>query len=466
MGEQPPGSAGPRLARALGAVGFFALAFGSIVGVGWVVVMDDWLKRGGPAGAALGFVLGGLLLLPVALVYGRLTEKIPEAGAEISYAAGLFPPWVGFAAGWMMALAYLIVCPFEAVAVGQLAAHLFPDLQRVPLYTVGGHTVYLPGLLLGLALVGGVVLVNYRGVRYSAGLQSVLTFVLLGAFVVFSALGLVRGRTENLRPAFAVAGLSGALLSTLLVLHVAPYYLAGFETVGKCSEERSPSFRERQFSAVTLAALGVGVCFYAAIILVVALLTPWQGLIGQPLPTLAAFRRAFHSDLLVNGLLLVAILSLIKVLNGCFLAATRLLYALGRNGQVPPGLGQVHPRFLTPTRAILFAGVFSALLSLLGKSALVPISEVGTFAYAVGWLGACLAYCRGAAGPLSRSQRAVGYTGAAVCVGLLAMKLLPFVPGSFGLWEYLCLAGWVGLGWALWRRPLSAPQRAFPGRRR
>jgi amino acid transporter len=452
MGEKPPATTGPRLARALGVVGFFALAFGSIVGVGWVVVMDDWLKRGGPVGAALGFTLGGALLLPVALVYGRLTEKIPDAGAEVSYTAGLFPPWVGFAAGWMMALAYLIVCPYEAVAVGQLAAHLFPALERVPLYQVGAHTVYLPGLLLGLALLGGVVLVNYRGVRYSAGLQSALTLVLLGAFVVFSALGLVRGQAENLAPPFAFAGLGGAVLSTLLVLHIAPYFLAGFETVGKCSEERSPAFRPRHFTGVTLAALGVGVCFYAVLILVVALLAPWEDLAGEPMATLAAFRYAFRSDLLVNALLLVAILSLIKVLNGNFLAATRLLYALGRNGLLPPGLGRVHPRFLTPTRAILFAGVFSALLSLLGKSVLVPISEVGTFAYAVGWLAACLAYCRGAAGPLSRGQRAVGYAGAAVCVGVLGMKLVPAVPGSFGRWEYLCLAGWAALGWALARR--------------
>src|SRR5262249_48419730 len=45
---------------------YFTLAFGSIVGVGWMILLDDWLRRGGPAGAMLGFLLGGIALVPVA----------------------------------------------------------------------------------------------------------------------------------------------------------------------------------------------------------------------------------------------------------------------------------------------------------------------------------------------------------------------------------------------------------------
>ncbi len=44
---------------------YFTLAFGSIVGVGWMILLDDWLARGGPAGAMLGFLVGGLALIPV-----------------------------------------------------------------------------------------------------------------------------------------------------------------------------------------------------------------------------------------------------------------------------------------------------------------------------------------------------------------------------------------------------------------
>src|ERR1700719_3143071 len=59
------------LARKLRFTDYFALAFGTMVGVGWLVVMDDWLGRGGPLGAILGFAIRGGLLLPVGHVYRR-----------------------------------------------------------------------------------------------------------------------------------------------------------------------------------------------------------------------------------------------------------------------------------------------------------------------------------------------------------------------------------------------------------
>ena len=54
------------LRRGLTAVEYFTFGFGTMVGVGWVVLMDDWLGRGGPGGAFLGFLFGGVLLWPIA----------------------------------------------------------------------------------------------------------------------------------------------------------------------------------------------------------------------------------------------------------------------------------------------------------------------------------------------------------------------------------------------------------------
>jgi len=74
-------SAQSTLRRALRGREYFTLAFGSMVGVGWMVVIDDWLTRGGAACAMLGFLIGGTALLPIAYVYGRLTERMPDAGS-------------------------------------------------------------------------------------------------------------------------------------------------------------------------------------------------------------------------------------------------------------------------------------------------------------------------------------------------------------------------------------------------
>src|SRR5689334_15637080 len=140
------------LARKLRATDYFALAFGTMVGVGWLVLMDDWLARGAPLGAALGFALGGLILLPVGYVYGQWVQRLPDAASEAAYTAEVFPPLVSFFTGWIMLLAYFIVCPWEAVALGKIAAYIFPSLDTFELYRVAGQPVFLPRLVLGIAL--------------------------------------------------------------------------------------------------------------------------------------------------------------------------------------------------------------------------------------------------------------------------------------------------------------------------
>src|SRR3982074_2288856 len=143
-----------------------------MVGVGWLVIMDDWLARGGPGGAMLGFLGGTPLLLPIALTYGRLVPRIPDAGAEIACTERVFPRTASFAAGWMMVLAYAIVCPWEAVAIGNLLARIFPAMNDIPLYSVAGEMITLPRLIAGLGLTAGIGYVNHRGVRTSGRFQA------------------------------------------------------------------------------------------------------------------------------------------------------------------------------------------------------------------------------------------------------------------------------------------------------
>src|SRR5438876_9166504 len=142
------------LARKLRLHDYFALAFGTMVGVGWLVLMDDWLGRGGPLGAILGFALGGILLLPVGYVYGQWVQRLPDAAGEAAYTAQVFPPIVSYFTGWMMLLAYFIVCPWEAVAVGKLAAYIFPSLNSFELYRVAGEAAFFSRFLFGVALTG------------------------------------------------------------------------------------------------------------------------------------------------------------------------------------------------------------------------------------------------------------------------------------------------------------------------
>ena len=90
------------LARKLHFTDYFALAFGTMVGVGWLVVMDDWLGRGGPLGAVLGFAIGGILLLPVGYVYGQWVQRLPDASCAAAYPAQFLPPVLSSFPGCIM----------------------------------------------------------------------------------------------------------------------------------------------------------------------------------------------------------------------------------------------------------------------------------------------------------------------------------------------------------------------------
>jgi amino acid transporter len=415
--------------------------------------MDDWLERGGPVGAMLGFAIGGLALVPIGYVYGRLVVAMPDAGSEVAYTAAVFPQHVSFATGWMMVLAYLIVCPWEAVAIGKVVAYIFPQLDSYQLYSIAGRPVYLPRLALGLALTIVLVYINYRGIRVSAGFQKWTTFGLLAIFVSFSALGFSRGSWHNLSPPFT----HGGFVSVLLMLQVVPYFMTGFESVPKCAEEASPGFRSHGFFRAILMAILVGVVFYTTVIAVVTHLADWRSLTGERFITAGAFEQAYRWHGVVNLILFAAVLALLKVFNGNFIAATRMLFALGRNGLISPQAGRVHEHNRTPHVAVLAVGVVTLGATLLGDAILVPISEVGSMASALGWFAACAAYF---ALEHSSRQRSIAVFGMTVAGLLVLMKLLPLVPGHFTTYEWIALAGWTTAGLVLRRKQAERYARA------
>jgi basic amino acid/polyamine antiporter, APA family len=447
MRQRDPG----HLHRGLSSVEYFTFGFGTMVGVGWVVLMDDWLSRGGPAGAFLGFALGGLLLLPVARTYGRMVLQVQDAGAEIAYTEGVLPPAVGFGAAWTMVLAYAIVCPWEAVAIGNLLARLFAAMNDAPLYAVAGKTITLPRLLAGLLLTGMVAGVNTVGIRVSGIFQNLLTFGLLALFAAFTGLGLLRGDPRHLSPLFARPGTGGAILSILLVLQIVPYFMTGFESIGKESEEARKGFDPKGFERVIPLALVSGILFYGSIIAAVSLVFPWKELVANHLGTEAAFERAFSSRSVARLILFAALLSLVKIFNGNFVASTRLLFGIGKRGLVHPWLARVHPRFGTPTFAVVLMSVLTAAAAFLGDALLVPVTEVGSLAVGVGWLATCVSFLlRARRVPAGAAALATAAAGAVVSAAIVLMKTIPSIPGSFSRSEWIAFALWCALGAIFW----------------
>ena len=438
------------LARKLRAADYFTLGWGTMVGVGWLVVMDDWLLRGGSLGALLGFVIGGSVLLPIGWVYGKLVVAMPDAAGEIAYTAAVFPRSVSFATGWMMTLAYFIVCPWEAVAVGRIAAYVLPGLNSIELYRIAGRPVYLPCLAIGLGLTALLTLLNYRGIRLSASFQNWTSFGTLALFLVFVAAGVSRGSTANFPPLFTHT----PWISILLVIQIVPYFMTGFESVGKAAEEARPDFRAAGFFRAIWMAILVGILFYASVVAAVAFVAPWRQLTGERFMTAVAFQQAVSSRWIVNVILAAALLSLFKCFNGNFVAASRLVFALGRRHMIDSRAGSIHDQHQTPSVAVLCVGIATAVCALLGDAILVPITEVGSVACAIGWSATCAACLalgrRGRDGTiaLSSAERVLAGFGLLVGVGMMLIKIFPAIPGHFTRYEWIALGIWIALGTA------------------
>src|SRR5206468_11844743 len=232
-------------------------------------------------------------------------------------------------------------------------------------------------------------------------------------------------------------------LSIFLVLQIVPYYMTGWESVAKGSEEARAGFDPRNFRTAMYAALVAGFVFYVVIIGVVTFVYPWQEIVSGHVRTEVAFERTFGSHAIAQLILFGAFLSLLKIFNGNFVAATRMLYAIGRRNLVHPALGRVHPRSGTPVVAITLMGLVTMAAAMFGDAILVPITEVGSLAVGVGWLSACAAY-------LGRRRRdgyggesaMMAWLGGAVSVAIVLMKVVPSVPGSFTRAEWMAFAAW------------------------
>jgi APA family basic amino acid/polyamine antiporter len=436
----------PQLARQLRVIDYFTLGWGTMVGVGWLVIMDDWLLRGGVLGTVLGFAIGGALLLPIGWVYGKLVMAMPDAAGEIAYTAAAFSRPISFATGWMMLLAYFIVCPWEAVAVGRIAGYIFPALDSMELYRVAGRPVYLPHLIVGLALTTLLTVLNYRGIRLSATFQNWTSFGTLALFAIFVTLGASRGSPRNFPPLFTHT----PLVSILLVIQIVPYFMTGFESVGKAAEEASSEFRSQSFLRAIWMAILVGILFYTVVVAAVGFVAPWRQLTGEKFMTAVAFQRALGSRWIVSVILAAALLSLFKCFNGNFVASSRMLFALGRRGLIAPQASQIHGQYQTPSVAVLCVGVATAACMLLGDAILVPVTEVGAVACASGWSAACAACLslgtKSHVLSLSATGRTVAVFGLLVGIAMFLMKVVPLVPGHFTVYEWLALGIWIALG--------------------
>jgi len=133
----------------------------------------------------------------------------------------------------------------------------------------------------------------------SATFQNWTCFGTIALFTVFVAAGVSRGSTRNLLPLFTHT----PLVSILLVMQIVPYFMTGYESVGKAAEEASPEFQGPKFFVAIAMAIIVGVLFYTIVIAAVGFAAPWKDLTSENFMTAVAFEHATRSRWIVSIIL-------------------------------------------------------------------------------------------------------------------------------------------------------------------
>ena len=173
--------------KVLSAWDVLVIAFGAMIGWGWVVSTGDWIMEGGVLGAMLGFVIGGIMVFFVGLTYAELTSAMPQCGGEHVFSYKAMGPIGSFICTWMIVLGYVSVVCFEACALPTILVYLFPDFLMGYLYTIGGFDIYATWLAAAVIIAVAITAINIIGAKTAARLQTILTAI-IGAPVFITLL--------------------------------------------------------------------------------------------------------------------------------------------------------------------------------------------------------------------------------------------------------------------------------------
>ena len=147
------------------------IAFGAMIGWGWVVSTGDWIQTGGVIGAILGFVIGGIMIFFVGLTYAELTAALPQCGGEHVFSYRAMGPIGSYICTWAIVLGYVSVVCFEACALPTIITYIYPDFLQGYLYTVAGFDIYASWVAVAVIVAIFITYINIKGAKTAAILQ-------------------------------------------------------------------------------------------------------------------------------------------------------------------------------------------------------------------------------------------------------------------------------------------------------
>ena len=336
------------LPRKLGLLDATAIVIGIVIGSG-IFVLPNLIAKNLPSPTAIiaVWIVSGVLSFFGALAYAELGAMMPATGGQYVYLREAYGPLCAFVCGWTFMLA--VLSGGSAWLAVTFSIYLGYFLPLTP----------LTSKIVSVALIAVLSAVNYVGVREGASVQRLFTFLKIAALLILIGAAFLSPQSAPPSPAppVTLASFGFAMAACLMAYNGWSYvsFVAG--------EVKDPQRNLLRSLAIGMTAVGFLYVFANLAYLKV-----------MTVPQIAAAERvgaevATRTMGSIGGTFvsLAVLCSIVGAVNGCVLTAARIPFAQARDRMFPAAFGEVHPRFQTPARAILWSGVWTAILVVTGS---------------------------------------------------------------------------------------------------
>lgn len=327
-----------------------------------------------PGMVPLAYIIGMVAMLFTALSYGSMAKAFPVAGSVYSYAQRGLNQHVGFIAGWLMLLDYLLIPPLLYLYSAMALNHLYPDIPKV-------------GFI--LAFLVSATFVNLRGITFTARMNMLFLLaqlVVLGIFLFYAWNALHNGGGNGeltLAPLYHPQTLNFALL--MQAVSIAVLSFLGFDAISTLAEEikEDPGRSVGKAALITLAVMGT---IFVVQTWIATDLAAGMGFKSADTAFYEIAEIAAGSWLATLTAVATALAWGVAVAITSQAAVSRLLFGMARDGKLPKVLAKVHPKHNTPYLSIYLVAVLSLLICYLFIDAVDILTSLINFGALSGFM--------------------------------------------------------------------------------
>lgn len=469
------------LKRQLSPTHVWAIAFGCIIGWGsFINPGKKFLPNSGVAGTAIAMLLGGLVMMIIAFSYAYMVPKYPKAGGEFTFTKYCFGKTTAYVCGWFLVAAYLTNVPMNSTAIGLIVDGLDgkADILKFGFhYQIAGFDVWMGEVLLAFAILILFGVLNILGVKKAGIIQTVLAALLAVSVIALTVSAVISSKASlsNTFPIwgfdksaavaaatngtytsideFAHSGTMGIMSAVLATFAIAPWAFVGFDTIPQAAEEFKFSYKK--VSVIMIIAIVFGIFVYTANnTIAAAALENWPELIIESSSTPWLLLEAAKRLLGVPGMVLVGVAVSCAVLSGImgfYLASSRLMYSMSRDGYLPEFFGRIDSKHGTPKNAMLFCIGVSLTGPILGREALGWFVDMSAIGASMGYFFTCASTLITIKRFKDRGifLKIMAVFGVVFSASFMVLQLVP-IPGleavHFGNESYIMLLVWIVIG--------------------